>query len=405
MSFFAWIVTIVLATYLFEELLEFLNNRARGGVVPAEIADLYNEEERGKQNAYQYEHYRLRFKEELLFIIFIIGAISTGLFGVIDRWIVGTTQSAIVHALLFFALLYILKEIISLPFSYYRTFVIEEKYGFNKSSRGTFFGDVLKGFALTAVIGGGVLALATLFYLKTGALFWVWGWVLVSGVSIFFAMFYTTFIAPLFNKLTPLSDGELRNKILDFAKRNDFAVKNILVMDGSKRSTKANAYFSGLGSQKTIVLFDTLITSMTTDEVVAVLAHEIGHYKMKHSRRQMVLGLLQTGVLFYLLSIFLIYPGFAQALGMEQSFYAGLLVFSFIFSPLFMIINLGAMVLSRKHELEADRYAKERNLGTALGQSLKNLTKNNYSNPTPHPWYVFFKYSHPPTATRLKKLQ
>lgn len=405
MSFFAWIVTIVLATYLFEELLEFLNNRARGGVVPAEIADLYNEEERGKQNAYQYEHYRLRFKEELLFIIFIIGAISTGLFGVIDRWIVGTTQSAIVHALLFFALLYILKEIISLPFSYYRTFVIEEKYGFNKSSRGTFFGDVLKGLALTAVIGGGVLALATLFYLKTGALFWVWGWVLVSGVSIFFAMFYTTFIAPLFNKLTPLSDGELRNKILDFAKRNDFAVKNILVMDGSKRSTKANAYFSGLGNQKTIVLFDTLITSMTTDEVVAVLAHEIGHYKMKHSRRQMVLGLLQTGVLFYLLSIFLIYPGFAQALGMEQSFYAGLLVFSFIFSPLFMIINLGAMVLSRKHELEADRYAKERNLGTALGQSLKNLTKNNYSNPTPHPWYVFFKYSHPPTATRLKKLQ
>ena len=405
MSFFAWIVTIVLATYLFEELLEFLNNRARGGVVPAEIADLYNEEERGKQNAYQYEHYRLRFKEELLFIILIVGAISIGLFGVIDRWVVGTTQSAIVHALLFFALLYILKEIISLPFSYYRTFVIEEKYGFNKSSRGTFFGDVLKGFALTAVIGGGVLALATLFYLKTGALFWVWGWVLVSGVSIFFAMFYTTFIAPLFNKLTPLSDGELRNKILDFAKRNDFAVKNILVMDGSKRSTKANAYFSGLGSQKTIVLFDTLITSMTTDEVVAVLAHEIGHYKMKHSRRQMVLGLLQTGVLFYLLSIFLIYPGFAQALGMEQSFYAGLLVFSFIFSPLFMIINLGAMVLSRKHELEADRYAKERNLGTALGQSLKNLTKNNYSNPTPHPWYVFFKYSHPPTATRLKKLQ
>lgn len=405
MDFYLWLVLgIILVTYVFDEALEFLNDRTRGAKIPAEIADLYNEEEHRKQSAYQHEHYVLRLAEGAVFTLVLLVLIFAGYFGFLDEWVRALADSSIARALIFLGIGYFLKEIVSVPFAYYQTFSIEERYGFNKSSRATFWTDWLKSLVLLVLIGGGVLALAALFYEKTGALFWVWCWLLVSGVSVFFAMFYTTLIVPLFNKLTPLSDGELRTKILEFAQANNFAVKNIFVMDGSKRSTKANAFFSGLGGQKTIVLFDTLIHSMTTDEVVAVLAHEIGHFKMKHARRQIVLGVLQTGVLFYLLSLFLKIDGFAQALGMQPSFYAGLLVFSFIISPLFLLVNLGAMIISRSHEFEADRFAKDRNQGTALATSLKTLTKNNYSNPTPHPWYVFFKYSHPPTTSRLKKL-
>jgi STE24 endopeptidase len=283
--------------------------------------------------------------------------------------------------------------------------VIEEKFGFNKTTPRTFVLDKLKGYLLGIIIGGGLLGLIIFIYRETGNNFWWMAWLAVAAFMMFATMFYASIILPLFNKLTPMPEGELRTAIENYCKKVNFKLNNLFVMDGSKRSSKANAFFSGLGPKKKIVLFDTLIEKHTTDELVAVLAHEIGHYKKKHTRTGLILGLAQSGLMLFILSLFLGNDELAKAMGAsESSFHINALAFGILYSPLSEILGILGNILSRKHEYEADEYAKTTFSGNALAEALKKLSVDNLSNLTPHPAYVFVHYSHPTLLQRLKAL-
>ncbi|MBN4081857.1 M48 family metallopeptidase, partial [bacterium AH-315-C07] len=269
-----------------------------------------------------------------------------------------------------------------------------------------FITDKLKGYLLTIILGGGILSLFIWFYNLAGTNFWIYAWIMFAAVMLFMFMFYTSLILPLFNKLTPLEDGGLRTKIEEYAKKVDFPLVNILVMDGSKRSAKANAFFSGLGSKKKIVLYDTLIKDHSDEELVAVLAHEVGHYKKKHTHQSIVLSLLQTGLTLFILSWFIDSSLLSEVLGgKEYAFHLNLLAFGLLYSPLSMIIGVLMNILSRKNEYQADRYAKETYDGSFLASALKKLSVNNLSNLNPHSWNVFLHYSHPPLLKRLEAIE
>ncbi|MGB0892336.1 MAG: M48 family metallopeptidase, partial [Flavobacteriaceae bacterium] len=297
-------------------------------------------------------------------------------------------------------------DILSTPLSYYKTFVIEEKFGFNKTTKKTFFLDKIKGWFMSAILGGGIISLIILFYQQAGENFWIYAWVLVAVFSLFMNMFYAKLIVPIFNKQTPLEDGELKSAIENYAKKVGFTLDNIFVIDGSKRSTKANAYFSGFGSQKRITLFDTLINDLETDEIVAVLAHEVGHYKKKHIIFNLFASILLTGFTLFILSLFINSPLLSEALGVSiPSFHIGLIAFGILYSPISEITGLFMNYMSRKFEYQADDYAKETFAGKPLITSLKKLSKNSLSNLTPHPAYEFMHYSHPTLLKRVKNLR
>jgi STE24 endopeptidase len=274
----------------------------------------------------------------------------------------------------------------------------------NNTTVKTFILDKLKGWLLAIVLGSIFIALFILIYNKTGINFWWIAWLVFSAISIFFSMFYSNLIVPLFNKQTPLEKGELRTAIEVFSNKVGFKLNNIFVIDGSKRSNKANAYFTGLGSKKRIVLYDTLIKDHTTEELVAVLAHEVGHYKKKHTLKGIIISLLETGMMLYILSWFISNPVLSEALGTQQSFHIAIIVFGILYSPLSMILGLAMNVLSRKHEYEADKFAGENYNAESLKSALKKLSVNNLSNLKPHPAYVFFHYSHPTLLQRLAAL-
>ena len=297
-------------------------------------------------------------------------------------------------------------DLLSTPFDLWDTFKIEEKYGFNKTTPKTFLFDKLKGWLLMIIIGGGILLLITWLYNVTGRYFWLMAWGAITLFSLIMNMFYSNLIVPLFNKQTPLEEGALRNAIESFASKVGYDLKNIYVIDGSKRSSKANAYFTGLGPKKRIVLYDTLINDLTTEEIVAVLAHEIGHYKKKHSLSGMILGIIQTGIMLYLFSLFVAIPELSQALGGETaSFHIGLIAFAILYTPLSMLLGIFTNLFSRKNEYQADAYAAEHYGAEPLISGLKKLSKNSLSNLTPHPLYVFFYYSHPPLLQRMRKME
>ena len=297
-------------------------------------------------------------------------------------------------------------DIITSPFSYYKTFVIEEKFGFNKTTVKTFILDKIKGWLMLVILGGGILALIIWFYEAIGSSFWLYAWALVAVFSLFINMFYSKLIVPLFNKQTPLEEGELRTKIADYAKTVGFKLKKIFVIDGSKRSTKANAYFSGFGSEKRVTLYDTLIKDLDDEEIVAVLAHEVGHYKRKHIIFNLSASILLTGLTLYILSLLISNPLLSNALGVDiASFHIGLIAFGLLYSPISEITGLIMNVMSRKFEYQADNYAKDTYAGEPLITSLKKLSKNSLSNLTPHPAYVFMHYSHPTLLQRIKNLR
>jgi STE24 endopeptidase len=331
---------------------------------------------------------------------------ALGGFGWLDIQLRQWTGNPIWLALLFFGILGLASDILTLPFGWYSTFVIEERFGFNKTTVKTFVLDHIKSLLLAAVIGGGLLALIVWIYQQTQGMFWVYTLVVITAFSLFMTMFYSTLIVPLFNKQKPLKEGELRDAIQTFAKRAGFRLDKVFVIDGSKRSTKANAYFTGFGSKKRIVLYDTLMEEMETEEIVAVLAHEIGHYKKKHIVSGLLLSLLNTAVMLYIFSLVVGRPEPALALGAHQaSFHVGLVAFGILYTPLSFLIGMGMNVFSRKNEYQADHFAASYGLGEALGNSLKKLSVKNLSNLTPHPAYVFFHYSHPPLLARLKNLK
>lgn len=400
------IIAIVLFDFIFEKVLDYLNFTHLKETIPAELKGIYDEDSYSKSQ--QYEKVSLRFSlvtSSFSFILILL-MLFIGGFGWLDEWVRSVSENIYLRTLLFFGVLGLAFDLISLPFQIYATFVIEERFGFNKTTPGTFIIDKLKSWLLSIVIGGGILLFVLWAWLATGNWFWV---IVMGGLSvfmIFMAMFYTQLIVPLFNKQTPLQDGELKTTILEFATQTGFKLDNVYVIDGSKRSTKANAYFSGLGPKKRIILYDTLINDLETEEIVGVLAHEIGHYKKNHIVKGLIMSLVQSAFMIWLLWIAIDVPAMSLALGApEASFYMGIVAFGLLFSPVSLLTGILSNITSRKFEYQADAFAKKNYSGKALINALIKLSVKNLSNLTPHPAYVFFHYSHPPILQRKKALE
>lgn len=404
--FFYIIIAFIILNYLLERLLDYLNSTYWSDKLPEDLSDIYDEEKYKSSQNYERENLRVSLLTQTISFIIILVILFFKGFALLDDWLREFTSHSILLALLFFGILGLASDLLSLPFSIYKTFRIEEKYGFNKTTIKTFILDKVKGWLMTLIIGGGLLALIIFIYEWQPTYFWLFAWAAIGIFTIIMTMFYSEWIVPLFNKQKPLEEGELRKDIESFAIQVGFKLKNIYVIDGSKRSTKANAYFSGLGSKKRIVLYDTLIQEHTNEELVAILAHEIGHYKKKHTLSGTVLSLLQMGLMLFILSIFLKNPALSAALGSDhQSFHLGLIAFVLLYSPISTALGIFMNVISRKNEYAADAFAAKYSNGKALQDALKKLSVNHLSNLKPHPAYVFFYYSHPPLLARLKALK
>jgi STE24 endopeptidase len=405
-TLFYLLIGILIAKFIFDTVIDAINAAHFNNGIPKELEGIYNEDEYLKSQAYKKTNYRFSLLLSIFSIITTMLFFMVDGFAFVDEFAKTLSSNSIVITLLFFGIIMFGSDILTLPFSYYKTFVIEEKFGFNKTSLKTYILDKLKGWLMLAVIGGGILALITWFYKLTTTNFWLYAWALVTVFSIFMNLFYSKLIVPLFNKQTPLKEGDLKNAIEDFAKKIGFKLDNIFVIDGSKRSTKANAYFSGFGSQKRITLYDTLINDLETEEIVAVLAHEVGHYKKKHIVYNLLLSILLTGITFYILSLLVGNTTLSNALGVEiASFHIGLIAFGILYSPISEITSLFMNMLSRKFEYEADDFAKYNYAAEPLISSLKKLSKNSLSNLTPANIYVKIHYSHPTLLQRILNLK
>lgn len=403
-----WVILIIYSVdFAFERFLGYLNTTRWSNIIPEELKGIYDEKEYQRQQDYSKVTYRFgRYIAYLTFVI-MVAILYFGLFGWLDSYIYDNVSSnSILQALVFFAIIGLLSDILGMPFEWYSTFNIEERFGFNKMTPKTFFMDKLKGWLLGALIGGGLIALIILIYNKVPDYFWLIAWGVISVFSILMSMFYTSIILPLFNKQSPLEEGSLRDKIEEFSNKIDFKLDNIYVMDGSKRSTKGNAFFSGLGPRKRIVLYDTLIKDLSEEEIVAVLAHEVGHQKKKHIIQGTLLSLLNTGFMFFILSIFLGNEELCKALGAERaSFHISILAFGILYTPISFFLGILMSMFSRKNEYEADAYAQEYYGAAPLISGLKKLSVKSLSNLRPHPFYVFCYFSHPTLLQRINRLR
>jgi STE24 endopeptidase len=405
-TIFIIIVAIVIIDFALERLLDYLNSANRKVELPDELKDVYDADQYRKQQEYKKVNDRFGILTSSVSFSVILLMLFLGGFSMVDDWARSITPHPILLVLVFFGILAIASDIINTPFSLYDIFVIEEKFGFNKMTPRTYIFDKMKGWLLGALIGGGILALIVWFYQRTGSMFWIYAWLLTITFTIFMAMFYSSLIVPLFNKQTPLEEGELRDAIKKFTDKVGFKLVNVFVIDGSKRSTKSNAYFTGLGPKKRIVLYDTLINDLSTEEIVAVLAHEIGHYKKRHIYLGLLIGIIQTGLTLFIFSLLISNSSLSAALGGDQpSFHLGLIAFGILYSPISLLTGIMLHQISRHNEYAADRYVKENGDAEALISALKKLSSKNLSNLTPHPAYVFFHYSHPTLLQRIKALK
>jgi len=405
-TLFFIIIGIILINFVKDKILDALNAKHYGDPVPSELEDVYDEEEYKKSQAYKKTNYRFDLFSSTFSLLLTLGFLILDGFEYVDNIARSHSENPIIIALIFFGIIMIASDIITTPFSIYKTFVIEEKFGFNKTTPKIFVFDKIKGLLMTIILGGGILALIVWFYQLTKDNFWLYTWAMVTAFTLVMNMFYAKLIVPLFNKQTPLEDGTLRDKISNYAKSVGFNLDKIFIIDGSKRSTKANAYFSGFGSEKRVTLYDTLVNDLNDEEIVAVLAHEVGHYKKKHIIFNLVASIALTGLTLFVLSIFISNPMLSKALGVEvASFHVGLIAFGLLYSPISEITGLFMNQLSRAFEYQADDYAKNTYAASPLISSLKKLSKSSLSNLTPHPAYVFMHYSHPTLLERVKHLR
>ena len=399
------IISLVVFNYIFSTVLNFINNKYWKDEIPPIMQDYYKKDNYIKAKKYAKEKGQINLiSSTLSTLITLLFLILKG-YGYLNLLISNYYEIPFLQTSMFFLSLFVLSDLISIPFSCYNTFVIEEKYGFNKMTVKTFIFDKIKSYLLTIILGGGLLygALILVNILENG--FWLFLWLSLSILMLLINMFYADIIVPIFNKLKPLESGSLREKIEQYSQKVGYSLKNIYVIDGSKRSSKANAFFSGLGPRKTIALYDTLIANHTEEELVAVLAHEVGHYKKKHIVTSLILTILQLGLMSYLLEICLKQNEISEALGgNEPVFHLGLLAFTILYSPIGTILSVLMNINSRKNEFEADNYAKETYNGDSLSLALKKLSVDNLSNLYPHPFYTFLHYSHPPLLHRLEAL-
>lgn len=399
------IITILVLNFIVDKVLDHLNTKHFDDPIPKELADVYDEEAYKKSQAYKKENEKFSNITSLFSIFLTLIFFFAEGFKYVDDVANSFTNNPIFVALIFFGIILLGSDILTTPFSYYKTFVIEEKFGFNKTTHKTFWFDKVKSWLMSIFIGGGIFSIVIWFYGYFGDQFWIFAWILVAVFSLLMNLFYAKFIVPIFNKQTPLENGELKSEIEKYAQKVGFKLDAIFVIDGSKRSTKANAYFSGFGSQKRITLYDTLINELETNEIVAVLAHEVGHYQKKHIIFNLVVSMLLTGFMLYVLSLFISSPILSNALSVQNpSFHIGLIAFGILYSPISEITGLFMNYVSRKFEYQADNFAKLTFNGNFLISSLKKLSKNSLSNLTPHPAYVFVHYSHPTLLQRIKNL-
>ncbi len=405
-TLFYIIIAIISINFIVDKIIDALNAKHFNDALPKELQDVYDETAYKKSQKYKATNYKFGLVTSTFSMVLTLGFLLFDGFEFVDTIARGFSENPIIVALIFFGIIMIGSDIITTPFSYYSTFVIEEKFGFNKTTKKTFFMDKLKGWLMMAFVGGGILALIIWFYQWAGSNFWLYAWGLVTVFVVFMNMFYSKLIVPLFNKQTPLEAGNLRHKISEYANSVGFKLDKIFVIDGSKRSTKANAYFSGFGNEKRVTLYDTLIHDLDENEIVAVLAHEVGHYKKKHIIFNLFASILLTGLMLFILSLFISNPLLSQALGVEiPSFHIGLIAFGLLYAPISEITGLVMNWFSRKFEYHADAYAKNTYKAEPLISSLKKLSKNSLSNLTPHPAYVFMHYSHPTLLERITNLR
>ena len=411
---FLIIIGLVIFNFLFSNILDYINHKNWKDKIPPELEDFYDKEKYKKAKLYSISKSKIGLLSSIISFLFVISLLVFNGYGFLNQLVYSDSlnlflpfeiNTSFSRSGVFFLILFILNSLISIPFSYYNTFIIEEKYGFNKTSKSTFFLDIIKSTILSILIGGFLLFAALYLYDNINEGFWLWLWIGLSFLMVFINMFYADLIVPIFNKLTPLNNVELRKKIENYSKDVGYLLKNIYVIDGSKRSTKANAFFSGLGPRKTIALYDTLIEKHTENELVAVLAHEVGHFKKKHVLSGLLMSVIQIGIMAFFFELCLKLPEISIALGgLDTNFHLGLIGFSIIFSPISMISSILMNYVSRKNEFEADAYAKETFNGEDLSLALKKLSVDSLSNIYPHPLYVFFHYSHPPLIQRLRAL-
>lgn len=403
---FGVFIFILIADYIFNSVLDHLNAKKFNDELPEKLNDVYAPEEYLRSQAYKKERSRFSTVHSGFSLVLILAFLFLDGFAFVNNIALSISEHQILTGLIFFGIILLASGIINIPFSYYSTFVIEEKFGFNKMTKKTFFLDLIKGAVMTAIVGGGILALIIWIFQLTGNNFWLYAWALITGFSLFMNMFYSRLIVPIFNKQSPLEDGSLRTKIETYAKKVGFALDNIFVIDGSKRSTKANAYFSGFGQEKRITLYDTLIQDLEDEEIVAVLAHEVGHYKKKHIIYNIFAAVISTGIMFWILSLLIDSPLLAHALGVaEPSFHIALVAFGILYAPISEITGIGMNFISRKFEYQADDYAKNTYRPEPLITSLKKLSSKSLSNLTPHKAYVFVHYSHPTLLHRIQNLE
>lgn len=401
------ILVALLGEFTLNLIADVLNMRHFKPEVPAELADVFDADAYRRSQAYLIT--RTRFG-------WLSGAVSLAIvllfwfgrgFDILDQWVRSLGWGSVPTGVVYVGILLLVRALAALPFKWYATFVIEGKFGFNRTTLRTFALDAVKGILLATVLGGPLLALVLAFFEYAGQHAWLYCWAVVTAFTLFIQFVAPTLILPLFNKYTPLDEGDLRDAIFRYARSIDFPLRNIFVMDGSRRSTKSNAFFTGFGRNKRIVLFDTLVKQHTVEELVAVLAHEMGHHKKKHILKSIILGIGQAGLLFFLVSIFISHDGLFDAFFMERkSVYAGLLFFGLLYAPLDFFIGLGLQMVSRRHERVADRFAAATTSAPqALVNALKKLSVNNLSHLHPHPFYVFLNYSHPPVLDRIRAIQ
>jgi STE24 endopeptidase len=404
-TLFNILITILLIKFVIDSVLNHLNAKHFNDTLPNDISDVYEINEYQQSQSYKKTNHNFSKITSLFSLITTLLFFFFDGFSIVDEIARGFSNNIIIITLIFFGIIIIGSDIISIPFSLYKTFVIEEKFGFNKSTKKLFFLDKIKGLLMTIILGGSILSIITWFYEFTGNYFWIYTWLLITTFSVFLNMFYSKLIVPLFNEQTILEEGDLKNEIVKYVNSVGFKANNIYVLNGSKRSTKANAYFSGFGNQKRITLYDTLINDLENNEIVAVLAHEVGHYKRKHILYNLTSSIILTGFALFVLSLFIKTPILSLALGVSHpSFHIGLIAFGILYSPVSQILGVFMNYMSRKFEYQADNYAKNTFSASPLISSLKKLSKNSLSNLTPHYLYVFFHFSHPTLLDRIKNL-
>ncbi|MDB4097511.1 M48 family metallopeptidase [Flavobacteriaceae bacterium] len=400
------LIAIIILNFFKDSILDYLNSKYFDNKIPEIISDIYDKEKYLKSQEYKKTQYKFNRISSIYSLLILLVFFYFDGFLILDNYCRSLFDSELIISLSFFGIIYFGNDLLSIPFSIYRTFIIEEKFGFNKTTKKTYIIDKLKSWLLTILFGGGILSFIIFQFESVGQNFWIVAWIFISVLTLLINGLYAQIIVPLFNKQTKLEDGELKSEIEKYSKKVGFNLSNIFVIDGSKRSTKANAYFSGFGKQKRVTLYDTLINKLTKNQIVAVIAHEIGHYKKNHIIFNLLFSIIQSGLMLYVLSLLIYMPIFSEALNIENhSFHIALITFSILYTPISEISSLIFNLFSRKFEYEADEYADKSFDGKYLIEALKVLTKDSLSNLTPHPKYVWWHYSHPTLLERINQLK